>query len=362
MQTSDVVNILLLLCASGSIVWSTRALRRERDWTKAYFDVAGTMLVIIESSDVLREINHRGLELLGYDDATELVGRPWFDRIIPSDQKAVFGAALEQARSPCGCGVCETKVLRRDGTERLISWRLVAIRRAAKRRMIVAAGEDVTDQRRIDTELRDALNARELLFREADHRIKNSLQIVGSLLQMQQRRATDPEMVKALDAAIARVNSVAEVHLALQRSKDFRTVAFGHVLRDICARLGNLSPTVDVKCRYAGALYLDAERAIPLGLLVTELITKALRYAYRPGYSGLVTVDANHAENVLTVTIEDDGGESPLDVTDRELGSTIIGAMSAQIDARLVIASESGSGTLVTIQIPNLSLPDPDDA
>jgi two-component sensor histidine kinase len=90
-----------------------------------------------------------------------------------------------------------------------------------------------------------------------------------------------------------------------------------------------------------------------LGLLVTELITNALRHSYPEGSSGLVVVDAHRAGSDLLVTIQDDGQGVPPEAGGKELGPTIIGGMSAQIDAECSVAFEAGSGTLVTIRVPN---------
>ncbi len=86
------------------------------------------------------------------------------------------------------------------------------------------------------------------LVREADHRIKNSLQLVASLLTLQRSRLKLPEAVAALDQAIARVFAIAESHRALHQSTDFRTVVLGRVLADICEHLGQLSTTVAIGC------------------------------------------------------------------------------------------------------------------
>src|SRR6185312_10131951 len=104
------------------------------------------------------------------------------------------------------------------------------------------------ERRRREAELEQSLQARELLLREADHRIKNSLQLVVSLLSMQRSRLPDNETAAAIDDAIGRVRAVAEAHRALHQSRDLRTVSFDQMLRDLCRHIGELSPTTAIAC------------------------------------------------------------------------------------------------------------------
>ncbi|WP_084112762.1 sensor histidine kinase [Belnapia moabensis] len=211
---------------------------------------------------------------------------------------------------------------------------------------------DVTERKRREEALREALAARELLQREADHRIKNSLQLVGSLLRMHRSRMEDREAVAALGDAIGRVDAVAQAHLALQQSHDLRTVDLGQMVRQLCARFGQLNPHVSSRCGAEGGLELDAERAIPLCLVVGELLTNALRHAYPPGATGSVSVDAMAADGVLTVTVADRGAGMAAEAGPSGLGSTVVRALSRQIGAEVATRSAPGQGTTVTLRLP----------
>ena len=211
---------------------------------------------------------------------------------------------------------------------------------------------DVTDRREREDALREAIAGRELLIREADHRIKNSLQLVVALLRLQQRNLADPEAARAVGGAISRVNAIAATHLALQKWKNLRSVAFGNMLHELCEQLSALAPDVDIVCEADGALELDADRAIPLGLIVSELITNALRHAYGTGETGLVIVSAGLGSDEMRVRIRDYGRGMPENVESSGFGSRVIKTMSAQIKARLSTESKPGTGTLVTILLP----------
>ena len=159
------------------------------------------------------------------------------------------------------------------------------------------------ERSRRENELERALAARDLLLREADHRIKNSLQLVASLLSMQRSRSADAEAGAAFEAAISRVRAIAEAHRALFQSRDLRSVAFGRMLGDICTYVGALSPSIPIRCEASEDIEIDAERAIPLGLVVNELLTNAVRHAYPDGAVGEVIARADRDGDDLRIVI-----------------------------------------------------------
>lgn len=210
------------------------------------------------------------------------------------------------------------------------------------------------ERNRRDAELRRALDTRELLLREADHRIKNSLQLVASLLGIQRSRLSNSEAAAALEGAILRVHAVAETHRALNQSADLRRVAFDQILQDLCRHAAQLNPNVELKCCAEGTIELDAERAMPLGMIVSEVVTNAVRHAYGAGRSGVVTARAAASGDALITEVTDEGVGFSSDAQPgaSSLGTMIIRALSRQIGADLQIDSEPGKGTKVTIRLP----------
>ena len=205
------------------------------------------------------------------------------------------------------------------------------------------------------TRLTAALEARDLLMREADHRIKNSLQLVVALLQFQRSRASNSEVSEALAAAIVRVDGVADAHLALQSSPDLRSVDIDQILLDLCSRVGLLNPAVTLRCRCTVGRFLDAGQAIPLGLVASELLTNALRHAYPPGTSGEVLLTATLHGGILEMIVTDAGVGLPVEPPASSgrggLGSTVVAALASQIGASMTTHSTPGAGTTITLRL-----------
>lgn len=202
--------------------------------------------------------------------------------------------------------------------------------------------------------LRQALEAQRLLHVEADHRIKNSLQLVGGLLTMQRRRLADPAAAAALDAAISRVGAVADAHRALNGSPDLRSVLVGPMLDDLCRHAATLNPRLAFSREGGDALALDAERAIPLGLICSEVLTNISKYAYPGGQDGPVSVQVEQAaDGALTITIEDRGvGLVPGADSPDGLGTSIVAALARQIGADVNLAPGADGGTTATLHLP----------
>jgi PAS domain S-box-containing protein len=275
----------------------------------------------------------------------------------PDDRERVsdeFARATAQGDSY----FCEFRANRTDGSTRwfVSHGRII---RTPDGDPIRAVGviRDVTDRRLREDRLREAAEARELLLREADHRIKNSLQMVGSLLGLQRSRLRDPDAVSALDSAIARVMAVSQSHKALHQSVDLRHVALDEMIGDLCAHVGTLNPAVRFTCDCPAALELDTERAIPLGLIVSELFTNAAKHAY-PSTTGEVLTTVSASDGLLQVVVSDAGVGMAASAAPRgKLGSTIIRALVAQIGAEMNVASAPGQGTRTVLRFPRRPSP-----
>ncbi|HEX4259788.1 MAG TPA: sensor histidine kinase [Acetobacteraceae bacterium] len=150
-----------------------------------------------------------------------------------------------------------------------------------------------------------------------------------------------------------RVDSVADAHLALQQSPDLRVIAADRMIADLCARLAVLDPAVTIRTERLAPVELHAEQAIPLGLALSEILTNALRHAFPPGAGGVIGVRATAVASVLEIVVQDGGRGLPAEPTPQTgLGSIIVRALAAQLDAEVTTASAPGAGTTVTLRLP----------
>jgi PAS domain S-box-containing protein len=306
--------------------------------------------------DLATNTNHIGealAHMLGLPAAPVALDRSVSAGFIHPDDRDQVRADFARAVEAGDDYVAEFRAVRTDGVVRWVTAH-GRVLRGADGRPARALGviRDVTDRRQREDRLREAVEARELLLREADHRIKNSLQLVGSLLTLQRSRLSDPDAVAALDGAISRVMAVGEAHRALHQSADLRHVALDDMLRDLCAHVGTLNPALTFVCDCPAALELDTERAIPLGLVVSELLTNAAKHAY-PAGAGAVCTTVAVTDGVFEITVSDDGvGLAGAGTPRARLGSSIVRALVAQIGAAMDVESAPGEGTRTRLRFP----------
>jgi two-component sensor histidine kinase/PAS domain-containing protein len=362
--------------ADGRIVASvctafdvTARQRAEESWQAKAAELEGVMTLapvgvwFTHDPDVRRVVRNRfASELLGLPEGTDSPlgatppdrpgsvvlhrgGRPVPAEDLPL-QRAVRG---EESRDE------EFEAVFADGTRKVLLSNARPLRNAAGRIIgAVSASLDITARKRAEAALRDAIAQRELLQREADHRIKNSLHLVASMLRLQRGRLRDAEAAGVLDGAIARVAAVAEAHGALQGSPDLRTVDLGAMLGDLCRFVAKLNTAVAISMAAEGRHTLDAQRAIPLGLMVTELLTNAVRHAFPDGAAGAVRVRlAAAGPGRLLIEVADDGVGMASDARrPGSLGTAIIQSLAGRVGGTIEIQTGPGQGTRATILVP----------
>jgi len=180
-----------------------------------------------------------------------------------------------------------------------------------------------------------------VLLREVNHRVANSLQLVASLVHMQAGAVSDPAARAALVDSQARINAIMQVHRRLYTSDDVQFVDMEEYLRGLVAELeqsaarSELEPTIRL---VADSVKLVTDKAVSLGVIVTELVTNALKYAYPVGSKGEVRIALlQEAPDRLRLVVEDDGQGMPQapSAQGTGLGQKVVAAMANSLNSRV---------------------------
>jgi two-component sensor histidine kinase len=210
-------------------------------------------------------------------------------------------------------------------------------------------------RQRAERDLTVALERHRVLTKEVNHRINNSLQIVASMLHLQTTTTQNEEVRHALRDASSRIAAIARAHQQLYGSDQIHTVDLGAYLGDICSELGKAMPNCRLHVAAAPGIQCATDTAIPIALLVNELITNSAKYAYPDGGSE-VWLDLAQSGDTISISVRDRGVGLPEDFdirSGKRLGMRLVTALSSQVHADVEVRRHApGTEFLLTIPFP----------
>jgi PAS domain S-box-containing protein len=221
---------------------------------------------------------------------------------------------------------------------------------------IYGATQDITARKTAEEKIRESLREKEILLKEIHHRVKNNLQVITSLLDLQSGVIRDREALTAFHESRNRVRSMALIHEKLYRTDDIARIDMGRYTEDLVQSLiGSYGAAARVR-GWVGMtdIFMDLDMAMPFGLIVNELVMNSLKHAFPDGREGWVRVALERVGGgMATLSVEDDGIGFPegIDVTSlSSLGMTIVMTLVRQLKGEMAIRGETG--TRVTVTFP----------
>lgn len=288
-------------------------------------------------------------------DYVMLEANPALHRILRTDTSLVGRRYSEIIRSAPSTwlGACE-RALRGDPltfeyhAPRTGRWFEIHLSRIAKDQLAQLV-VDISERKRHEHRQAE-------MFDELNHRVKNNLAIVSSMLALQARATDQPEVRAQLETAVDRVQTIADVHASLYRSGRQDDVDFAAYLQDLCDRLAACTldrerVTIDL---YVEPVCLPLDRAVALGVIVNELVTNAAKHAYPPPAAGRISLRLEHPPSGVALTVSDTGpgltGEAPKS----GLGMRLVRSLCQQMGATLEL--DHGPGATFHIRLPQALL------
>ncbi|GAB4376125.1 MAG: sensor histidine kinase [Kiloniellaceae bacterium] len=205
-----------------------------------------------------------------------------------------------------------------------------------------------------ESELRKSLQEQKALLREVYHRVKNNLQVVSSLVNLQVSRAKNEHERGALRTTQDRIHALSMVHSNLYETPELHRIKLQEFVPQLCEYLRQAQGESAENVRMAFAIdpiQSDPERAVPLALLITEVVTNALKHGWPDGEAGLLDIALKRlGEDGLEMTITDDGSTAEA-ASPESLGGRLIHAFARQLGG--TVAIENGSGFRLTLTVPS---------
>jgi len=357
---------------SRDITESKRAEEKLRESEEKYRNIAETAnegILIISDKATITYANKKMTEMLGYN-IEEGIGRPIWD-FISEESKAIAKLNLDKRRQGLN-GSYELKLVRKDG---LPLWALINAKSLLDKDGMFMGSlsmlTDITKRKEVEDALANIEIARK---KEIHHRIKNNLQVISSLLDLQAEKFNnredikDWEVLEAFKESQDRVISMALIHEELYKGGGFDTLDFSSYIEKLTEnlfltyRLGNTDISLNMDLEEN--IFFDMDIAVPLGMIINELVSNSLKYAFQGRNGGEIRIKLRREENgecinsgeesknesckstSFTLTVSDNGMGIPenLDIEDLDsLGFQLITSLVDQLDGKLELKRNNGT-------------------
>ncbi len=333
------------------------ALRKsEEKFSKAFYTSPDSININRLKDGVYVEINEGFTRITGYTPE-EVAGRS----SLPGDLN-IWVNAEDRERLVAGLRergeVMNLEALFRCKDGRVINGSMSArIIEINNEPCILSITRDITEQKRAEEQLRKSALEKELLLTELQHRVKNNLNVIYSLLALESEKSQDAGTKQVFLNAQNRIRSMLVLYDRLYHADDFTGIDLHTYIEEFATQLFETYAIDPARIRLKTSLdemKLDLKRAVPLGLILNELITNSLKYAYPPGTKGEIHICLERAEDQIVLCVSDDGAGLPAGLdsgSGKTLGLNLVAMLTKQISGELSVDSEKGTSITVRFRV-----------
>jgi PAS domain S-box-containing protein len=212
---------------------------------------------------------------------------------------------------------------------------------------------DISDRKKVELALRKSLEEKELLVKEIHHRVKNNLMVISSLLNLQSRYIKDKKALSMFRESQNRAKSMALIHERLYRSTDLKSIDFGDYIRTLAMDLYRTYVTEPERVKIdmnVENIMIDINTAIPLGLIINELLSKSMKHAFPGKKEGEINLEFGIKDDEHFLIIRDDGIGFPSDVDYKNtssLGLQLVNTLTRQINGEIELDATNGTKFII---------------
>ena len=316
-------------------------------------DSSPAMIWMFDENNKLIYLNNKSLQF--YGSSLENLTGTWFQQTHPDDKNefdSAFSAAFEEKKS-------FNVEIRRKNHKGDYRW----IYNSAAPRFLpdgkflgyVGIGIDITEGKKLREELENSLKEKEILLKEIHHRVKNNLQIISSILSLQTHYLNNKPVTDVLNECRDRVLSMSLLHEQLYGSNNFSSINFENFVRILINRLLSTYNYLFEKISFninINDLKLSIETSINLGLILNELVTNSLKYAFKEKVDGKIDISLKSENEKIILKVSDNGKGLPenFDINRlKSLGFEIVNSLVEQLRGELTIFNHEGTEFQVII-------------
>jgi len=294
-------------------------------------------------------------EMYGYS-AGEIIGKN-ISILAPTDLKKEIPMLIDKIRRGEKVQHYETLRLKKDKTAINVSITISPVFDTSGELVNISIiARDVTQEKKAENKIKRALNEKEVLLREIHHRVKNNMQIILSLLNLQTQYVVTDEAVEILQEAQDRVKAMATIHENLYQSPDLTTINFAEYIHSLVKGIffshkikeGQIAPIIKIE-----DIMLNIETAVPCGLIISELVSNSLKHAFPHGKKGTIKVALTSQDELFKLIISDNGIGFPKNLdfkNTNSLGLELVNNLIRQIDGDIQLNKNQGTEIKITFK------------
>ncbi len=325
------------------------AVRKSEAHFRSLIENASDLIVVLNAEGTIVYASPSSGRVIGYTPEA-LVGRQALDLVHPGDAPAA-GAIFGRRDAPnAAARSLEVRFRHEDGSWRVLEAVARSLLEDPALQGIVLNARDVTEDRRAAERIQASLREKELLLQEIHHRVKNNLQVISSLLNLQSRHIQDAAILEILKESHNRVRSMALVHETLYQSGDLGRINVGEYVRRLATHLFSsygVSPSLVRLAIQIEDVEFGIDTAIPCGLFINELVSNALKHAFPGRRRGEICIELRRLEaGPFVLKVSDDGVGFPPELdyeNTASLGLQLVTTLAAQLEGTLEYAGGSGT-------------------
>lgn len=320
----------------------------RRDYYELY-DLAPVGYLTLDENGIIKKVNLLGAELLG--KPRKYLINEAFIRFISPSSKETFHYHFQEVKKTQLKKRCQIKLISDKKIPFFLSLDTDAVMNEnGNFKGFRTTLTDISERTKIENEMADSLNEKEMLLKEIHHRVKNNLQVISSLLNLQSEFVKDKNDQELFRESQTRAKSMALIHERLYQSTDLRRIDFSEYIQslisDLYSTYGNNTESITLKMELE-PIMLDINVAIPCGLIINELVSNVMKHAFPNDEKGELNIKFYSNDGNLILIIHDNGLGFPKDFDFKNtdsLGLKLVNTLVNQIDGQIELMKVKGTG------------------
>lgn len=285
--------------------------------------------------------NNALARIFGYDSPAEMIREPIYNRYQNPDERT---KVLEKLKNKGMLEYYELVMVNKSGTPLN-----VILNATIDGEIISGMIMDITQRKKAEEAIEKSLHEKEMLLKEIHHRVKNNLMVISSLLNLQSRYIKDKDDLQMFKESQNRAKAMAVIHDRLYQSSDLKSINFGEYIRTMANDIFHTyildSHLVKLNLNVENVM-VDINITVPLGLILNELLSNCMKYAFPQGRSGQITIEFFKKDEIFTLVVKDDGVGFPEDIDPEKsdsLGLQLINSLVDQINGKIELDRSQGT-------------------